>query len=294
MYEALGFKEQQYVSKLKEITERRKLATKSDLENSQLIKDLRVDKSQPKELKPNAADKNLASIMLYGHRYSDLSNREYIDDNLSTITNPAEMQSEAELLAYRILNDFMFDMNELSFYEDILLENPEYASILSTNENPVKEFFENDIFEQADKEKFEITPEQKQKALELYSSYLQTTNNPTIEGFKQWNNKQQQINELFKSNPDFANEVYSAMGLNTIKESEITYTDEEGNPCAKMGGRSSKFTKGSKWEIVKDLKGYPSHAQGGVDIKLGKNGFSFTRDNGVIEAKHGLILPKIK
>ena len=163
VYEALGFKEQQYVSKLKEITERRKLATKSDLENSQLIKDLRVDKSQPKELKPNAADNNLAAIMLYGMKMSELE-----DKGLS------EEMMEATTLAYRILNDFMFDMNELSFYEDILLENPEYASILSTNENPVKEFFENDIFEQADKEKFEITPEQKQQAQQLYSQYLDT------------------------------------------------------------------------------------------------------------------------
>ena len=58
--------------------------------------------------------------------------------------------------------------------------------------------------------------------------------------------------------------------------------------------RSSNFTKGSKWEIVKDLKGYPSHAQGGVDIKLGKSGFSFTRGSGQIMAAHGLVLPKIK
>ena len=161
VYEALGFKKQQYVSKLKEITERRKLATKSDLENSQLIKDLRVDKSQPKELKPNAADNNLAAIMLYGMKMSELE-----DKGLS------EEMMEATTLAYRILNDFMFDMDELSFYEDILLENPEYASRLSTNENPVKEFFENDIFEQADKEKFKITPEQKQQAQQLYQSFL--------------------------------------------------------------------------------------------------------------------------
>ena len=39
----------------------------------------------------------------------------------------------------------------------------------------------------------QVTPQQKQQALQLYSSYLQTTNNPTIEGFKQWNNRQQQI-----------------------------------------------------------------------------------------------------
>lgn len=102
-------------------------------------------------------------------------------------------------------------------------------------------------------------------------------------------------NDPFESNPELANEVYEALGFNVIKESEITYTDEDGKPCAKMGGRSSKFTKGSQWEIVKDLKGYPSHAQGGVDIKLGKDGFSFTRDNGGdIKAAHGLVLPAIK
>ena len=140
----------------------------------------------------------------------------------------------------------------------------------------------------------QITPQQKQQAQQLYNSYLQTTTNPTIEGFKQWNNKQQQIGELFESNPELANAVYSAMGLNTINESEITYTDEEGKPCAKMGGRGSNFTKGSKWEIVKDLKGYPSHAQGGVDIKLGKDGFSFARGSGQIMAAHGLVLPAIK
>jgi len=102
------------------------------------------------------------------------------------------------------------------------------------------------------------------------------------------------VEELFDNNPELANAVYEAMGLSTINESEITYTDEDGKPCAKMGGRSAKFTKGSKWEVVKDLKGYPSHAQGGVDIKLGKDGFSFTRGNGQIMAAHGLVLPAIK
>jgi len=59
----------------------------------------------------------------------------------------------------------------------------------------------------------QITSQQKQQAQQLYSSYLQTTNNPTIEGFKQWNNRQQQINELFESNPELANAVYEAAGF---------------------------------------------------------------------------------
>ena len=143
----------------------------------------------------------------------------------------------------------------------------------------------NTIYPGFDKE-LAIPKEQKQLLLDLGITNREqlTSNTSPKEG----------VSELFESNPELANAVYSTMGFNTINESEITWTDEQGNLCAKMGGRSSKFAKGSQWELVKDLKGYPSHAQGGVDIKLGKNGFSFTRDNGVIEAKHGLVLPKIK
>ena len=79
-----------------------------------------------------------------------------------------------------------------------------------------------------------------------------------------------------------------------LRNGEIEYRDEEGKPCAKIGGKNSNFTKGSQWEIVKDLKGYPSHTQGGVNITLGKNGFSFKRKDGNIKAAYGLILPKIK
>ncbi len=188
VYEALGFKQKQYASKLKELSERRKLASKWDLENSQLIKDIRVDKSQPKELKPNAADNNLAAIMLYGMKMSELQ-----DKGL-----PEEM-NEATTLAYRILNDFMFDINELEFYQDVLLDNPEYATTLSTNENPVKEFFENDIFEQVEKEKLEITPQQKQQAQQLYSQYLEQNPNGNIEGFKEFvSNENNALKEKYK------------------------------------------------------------------------------------------------
>ena len=60
-----------------------------------------------------------------------------------------------------------------------------------------------------------VSEQQKQQAQQLYSSYLQTTNNPTIKGFKQWNNRQQQVNELFDSNETLANEVYEALGFET-------------------------------------------------------------------------------
>ena len=134
---------------------------------------------------------------------------------------------------------------------------------------------------------------------EIKAMYLFTLNNEVIPTVTEANeilnaskeNIKPGVSELFESNPELANAVYEALGLNIIDQSEITYTDEEGNPCAEMGMRGSNFTKGSKWEIVKDLKGYPSHAQGGVDIKLGKGGFSFTRGSGQIMAAHGLVLP---
>ena len=100
----------------------------------------------------------------------------------------------------------------------------------------------------------------------------------------EWYNKKSAINYL--------NKFYATIPFYLYLQSQKS-TRDYSKVKAKDGIRG-KFTKGSQWEIVKDLKGYPSHSQGGVDIKLGKNGFSFTRNNGVIEAKHGLVLPKIK
>lgn len=72
-----------------------------------------------------------------------------------------------------------------------------------------------------------------------------------------------------------------------ISKGEITFTDEQGNPCAAcgMGG-----VKGTKWEIVKDFNGMPKHSQGGVDIMLTDNGVRIIRDGGEIECKNGLFI----
>jgi len=113
-----------------------------------------------------------------------------------------------------------------------------------------------------------------QQAQQLYSQYLDTIFPDS------------QVKEI----DDY---LYNSVLNQLDQENKIEKDCSGGNLKAKDGIRG-KFTKGSQWEIVKDLKGYPSHSQGGVDVKIGKNGFSFTRDNGIIEAKHGLVLPKIK
>ena len=97
------------------------------------------------------------------------------------------------------------------------------------------------------------------------------------------------VSELFEQNPELANKVYEALGFKTIDENEITYTDEEGNPCAKMG--LTNTVKGTDWKIVKDFKGKPKHSNGGVDITISDKGVTMRRGGKDIKAKYGLLIP---
>ena len=102
-------------------------------------------------------------------------------------------------------------------------------------------------------------------------------------------NIREDVAELFESNPELANAVYEALGFNTIDENDITYTDEEGNLCAKMG--LTNTVKGSDWKIVKDFKGQPKHSQGGVDIAISDKGVTMRRGGKDIKAQYGLLIP---
>ena len=57
-------------------------------------------------------------------------------------------------------------------------------------------------------------------------------------------------------------------------------------------GLQTNFTKGGKWKMIKDLKGYPTHKEGGVDLTIGKDGVSIKNGNTQFTAKHGLVIPK--
>ena len=57
-------------------------------------------------------------------------------------------------------------------------------------------------------------------------------------------------------------------------------------------GLQTNFTKGGKWRLIKDLKGYPTHKEGGVDLTISKNGVSIKNGNIEFIAKHGLVIPK--
>lgn len=71
---------------------------------------------------------------------------------------------------------------------------------------------------------------------------------------------------------------------------DITYTNDENKICGKEG-MVMTFTAGSAWELVEDLKGFPSHADGGVDLQFTENGVQFVDDNGiVVKAEDGLVV----
>jgi len=76
-----------------------------------------------------------------------------------------------------------------------------------------------------------------------------------------------------------------------IKSGKITYTDDDGKPCAKMGMKSDKFTKGGSWEMIKTFRG-ASHERGGIDIEIGNGGIKMSGKQGKFEAKFGLVINK--
>ena len=85
-------------------------------------------------------------------------------------------------------------------------------------------------------------------------------------------------------------------GLTTIEnlmsEGVLEYVDEQtGEPCMKHGIRGNSFKRGSEWEIVKDLKGYKTHEQGGVDLTIGSDGIKIKNGKTDYYAKNGLLMP---
>jgi len=90
------------------------------------------------------------------------------------------------------------------------------------------------------------------------------------------------------------NTIFKELGIDieTLKRNgDVYYTDENGNLCASKGLSVNKFTAGSKWSVVKDLKNMPTHSQGGVDLVFDNGSVRFRGDNGnEIMANDGLII----
>jgi len=109
------------------------------------------------------------------------------------------------------------------------------------------------------------------------------------------------VAELFEQNPELANAVYSKILTNSglsaenllslLEKENIVEKDCSGKLKAEKGLQTN-FTKNGEWKIIKDLKGYPTHKEGGVDLTIGKNGVSIKNGNTEFTAKQGLVIPK--
>ena len=60
----------------------------------------------------------------------------------------------------------------------------------------------------------------------------------------------------------------------------------------KQGGSIPPYTSNGKWEVVEDLAGLPSHAEGGVDLSIKDGKVTFTRDGNGIYAQNGVVIGK--
>ena len=130
-----------------------------------------------------------------------------------------------------------------------------------------------------------ITPEQKQKAQQKFQEYINATGKQDIEGFKQWNNRQQQVNELFESNPKLANK--DRLGVESTEESSkteavVTNTTATTN----IDLTASYFSEESTDKTQQGKQYVPKGLKWGEWDKLGYNKESTLRnllDNGITE-----------
>ena len=78
-----------------------------------------------------------------------------------------------------------------------------------------------------------------------------------------------------------------------IKQGVVKYVDREtGEPCLRYGGRRNSFKRGQRWAIVKDLNGYSTHEDGGVDLSIGQGGVSVIKNGAAFYAKNGMLIPR--
>lgn len=119
----------------------------------------------------------------------------------------------------------------------------------------------------------QITSQQKQQAQQLYSRYLESLNKPNT-------------NPILQGNQTNVEEI-----ITQLEKDGLLEIDCKGKIKAEKGLQTN-FVKGGKWKLIKDLKGYPTHKEGGVDLTINKNGVSIKNGNTQFTAKHGLVIPK--
>jgi len=114
---------------------------------------------------------------------------------------------------------------------------------------------------------------------------FQESENTSFQQFQQSLNKPN-TNPILQGNQTNVEEI-----ITQLEKDGVLEIDCKGKLKAEKGLVTS-FTKGGKWEIIKDLKGYPTHKEGGVDLTIGKDGVKIKNGDTEFTAKHGLVIPK--
>jgi predicted kinase len=154
-----------------------------------------------------------------------------------------------------------------NFYENTVTNilNKTYGKVQDFSNTPVKQGVD-DLFK-------EYTELSKIGSKQLYSDYLDT---------------------IFPDSKveEMDNSLYNSVLNNLEQQNEIEKDCTGGGKLKAKKGLATSFTKGGRWKVIKDLKGYPTHKEGGVDLTISKDGVSIKNGNTQFIAKHGLVIPK--
>ena len=167
------------------------------------------------------------------------------------------------------------------YYAEFDLKTPEEIDVVYDKDN--NQYEEEDMFTEYDE------TDEKEETEEVEITEV-TSGTEDINFQEQLDNK---LDEDILDDIPFSigqeSNKYAEIGVDIdtlLKNGTVKYTDETGTECAKAGMASSKFTAGSKWSLVKDLKNMPTHEQGGVNLTFGDGGFMV----GKVKAEKGLII----
>jgi len=129
--------------------------------------------------------------------------------------------------------------------------------------------------------------QQKQNQIqEVFNEYPELSKIGTVEQYASY------LDTIFPDSKviEMDNSLYISV-LNQLEQENKIEKDCSGKLKAEKGLQTN-FTKNGEWKIIKDLKGYPTHKEGGVDLTIGKNGVSIKNGNTQFTAQHGLVIPK--
>ena len=155
------------------------------------------------------------------------------------------LKSANELLAELANDEFVkklknkkFDNNK-NFFEKIISEIVKFLGLKTSAYDIVKESFDNLVKDYTDNQ---LTPQQKQEAIHLYSKYVELNPNGNIEEFKSWVNEFKQstkvpfqITEKQKENIkplstdliDYLNDLSTKSNKDILEEIKLNSSDED-------------------------------------------------------------------